>query len=72
MSQAQGQTQGMAKTQRAVALTIAGQTRLRTRPLSGTIFTFDCLLLARGPVRMAVLVIPALWSAVGGSAARAS
>ena len=59
----------MAKTQRAVALTIAGRTRLRTPPLSGTIFTFGCLLLASGPVRMAVLVVPVLWSAVGGSAA---
>jgi hypothetical protein len=38
-------------------------------PCPVTIFTFGCLLLTTAPVPWWVLVVPVLWSLVGGSAA---
>lgn len=38
-------------------------------PCPVTLFTFGVLLLARKPVSLGLLVIPAIWSLVGGSAA---
>ena len=38
-------------------------------PCPVTIFTFGCLLLLRSPMRWWVVVIPVLWSLIGGTAA---